>query len=148
VEYDLVGFNNDEPFSATQDQRHELKLVGSYQWKKWTFASTWVFGSGRPYTMPESEYSVELLDGSERSYIHVSAKNSQRLPAYHRLDLAATRMLETDRFRYELNLSLFNAYGHDNIWYRQFDMSESPMIITDITTLPFTPSIGLSVTFK
>jgi|TARA_B100001105_G_scaffold186870_1_gene151459 hypothetical protein len=79
------------------------------------------------------------------SYIHVGEKNSQRLPAYHRMDVAATRRFESDRFFYELNLSLFNAYGRNNIWYRQFDLDELPMIVTDVKTLGFTPSIGLRV---
>jgi len=42
-------------------------------------------------------------------------------------------------------LSLFNAYGRNNIWYRQFDLDELPMIVTDVKTLGFTPSIGLRV---
>ena len=142
VEYDLDDFNNGEPFAASHDQTHEFKTVGVYQVGPWTFSGTWVYGSGRPFTAPESEYGVELLDGSSFSYIHVGGKNAERLPAYHRMDLGATRRFESDRFFYELNISAFNAYGRKNVWYRKFDLSDSAVVVTDVTTLPFTPSIG------
>ncbi len=148
VEYDLDGFNGGEPFPASHDQRHEFKTVGVYQAGPWTFSGTWVYGSGRPFTAPESEYAVELLDGTSFSYIHVGGKNAERLPAYHRLDLGVTRRFESDRFFYELNVSAFNAYGHNNVWYRKFDLSDSAVVETDVTTLPFTPSIGFRMGIK
>ena len=142
VEYDLDGFNRGERFAASHDQTHEFKTVGIYQLGLWTFSGTWVYGSGRPFTAPESEYVVELLDGTSFSYIHVGGKNAERLPAYHRMDLGVTRRFESDRFFYELNLSAFNAYGRSNVWYRKFDLTDSAVVVTDVTTLPFTPSIG------
>jgi len=145
VEYELDGFNDGEAFPASHDQRHEIKTVASYQRGPWVFSGTWVFGSGRPYTVPESQYGLNLLDGETISYIHVGEKNGQRLPTYHRLDLSASRRFETERYFYELNLSLYNAYGRDNVWYRQFDLSELPMVVTDVTTLGFTPSIGFRI---
>ena len=33
---------------------------------------------------------IPLLDGEVNSYIHVSDKNANRLPDYHRLDLSAS----------------------------------------------------------
>ncbi len=148
VEYDLDDFNNGQPFPASHDQTHEFKTVGIYQMGPWAFSGTWVYGSGRPFTAPESEYVVELLDGTSSSYIHVGDKNAERLPAYHRLDLGATRRFESDRFFYEINVSAFNAYGHDNVWYRKFDLSEGAVVVTDVTTLPFTPSIGFRMGIK
>ena len=148
VEYDLDDFNRGEPFAASHDQRHEFKTVGVYQMGPWTFSGTWVYGSGRPFTAPESEYAVELLDGTSFSYIHVGGKNAERLPAYHRMDVGATRRFESDRFFYELNISAFNAYGRNNVWYRKFDLTDSAVVVTDVTTLPFTPSIGFRMGIK
>ena len=145
VEYELAGFNDDDPFPASHDQRHEFNTVASYQWGLWTFSATWVYGSGKPYTIPEAQYPIELLDGRTFSYIHVGEKNGQRLPKYHRLDVSGTRRFETAGLFYEVNLSLFNAYGRNNVWYRQFDLSELPLLVTDITTLGFTPSIGVRI---
>ena len=145
VVHELEGFNGGDPFPASHDQTHEINAVASYQTGPWTFSGTWAFGSGRPYTVPESQYAIELLDGETISYIHVGEKNGERLPAYHRLDLSASRRFETDRYFYELNFSLFNVYDRNNVWYRQFDLSEQPMVVTDVTTLGFTPSVGLRI---
>ncbi len=145
VDYELAEFNDGNPFPASHDQLIEFNSVVMYQAGPWTLSGTWVYGSGKPYTIPEAQYPIRLLDGRTLTYIHVGEKNGRLLPAYHRLDVAATRRFETGTLFYELNLSLFNAYGRNNIWYRQFDLSEVPMLVTDITTLGFTPSIGLRV---
>jgi len=145
VDYQLTDFNDGDPFPASHDQLHEINTVASYQAGPWTLSTVWVYGSGKPYTIPEAQYPIQLLDGRTISYIHVGEKNGQRLPAYHRLDISGTRRFETAAMFYEVNLSLFNAYGRNNIWYRQFELDELPMVVTDVTTLGFTPSIGLRV---
>lgn len=145
VEYELADFNGGDPFPASQDQRHEVNVVASYQVGPWTFSSTWVYGSGKPYTVPEGQYPITTLDGGTLNFIHVGDKNGHRLPAYHRLDVSAIRRFEVGRVFYEVNASVFNAYGRSNVWYRKFDLSENPMLITDVTTLGFTPSIGVRV---
>ena len=55
---------------------------------------------------------------------------------------------ESDRFFYELNVSAFNTYGRNNVWYRKFDLSDGAVVVTDVTTLPFTPSIGFRMGIK
>jgi hypothetical protein len=145
VVHDLEGFNDDEPFPASHDQRHELKVVGSYRVNDWTLSGSFTYGSGTPYTIPESQYPLRLLDGSTLNYVHVGEKNAQRLPPYERLDLSASRRFETDRFFIHLNASLFNVLGSANVWYRRFDLTEVPLLTTDVTSLGFTPSLGISI---
>jgi hypothetical protein len=77
--------------------------------------------------------------------VHVGEKNAQRLPHYERLDLSASRRFETDRWLIRVNASLFNVLGSDNVWYRQFNLTEVPLLITDVTSLGFTPSLGVSI---
>ena len=62
---------SENAFYALHDQRHELKLVGSYNLGSWTFASTWIYATGKPYTAPYGEYELTLLDGSNYRYISV-----------------------------------------------------------------------------
>jgi hypothetical protein len=140
--------NRGEDFPASHDQQHAIKAVGTYDFGPWQFATSWVYGSGRPYTIPESQYYLELLDGTRQSYIHVGDKNGERLPAYHRLDLSATRRFEGESIDWEIGLSVFNAYNRNNIWYRQFDLSQQPIAVTDVTMLGFTPSIDVKFTLK
>lgn len=135
-------------FPAGHDQTHSIKAVGMYEVGRWKVTTAWVFGSGRPYTAPQGQYFLTMLDGEVRSYIGVGEKNELRFPAYHRLDLAAFRRFEAKRFEFELGLSIFNIYNRNNLWYRQFDLSQQPITITDVGMLGFTPSIDLKFSLK
>jgi len=127
---------------------HEFKTVNSLELgKNLTFSFTWVYGSGKPYTEPESYYSVELLDGREFSYTSVGGKNGSQLPDYHRMDLAVHYKFKTGKLNFDTALSIFNVYGRTNIWYREFDFSELPPSVTDIQYLGFTPNLSFSVSF-
>ena len=148
VDYQFDVFNQGEAFPADQDRRHEIKLVGSVKLGNWTLASTWVFASGAPYTAPESQYSIQLLDGTLRGFTHVGDKNKNRLPNYHRMDVSLSRRFITNDLAWDLGLSVFNLYDHTNVWYRQFILDTNPMIIRDVTTLGFTPTISLKVNLR
>lgn len=148
VDYRIFPFNDGEAYPANQDRRHEVKLAVSYQLNKWRFAATWVYSSGAPYTAPESQYALTLLDGSSRSYIQVGERNAYRLPAYHRLDLSFTRTFVAGSLICDAGLSIFNLYNRTNVWYRQFELDTSPLIVRDVTTLGFTPTLSLKVSLK
>jgi ferric enterobactin receptor len=135
-------------FPANHDQTHTFKAVGTYNIGKWQFTSSWVFGSGRPYTAPMSQYFLTMLDGKVHSYIGVGDKNSLRFPAYHRLDLGVFRRFDTEYITWEIGISIFNVYNRNNLWYRQFDLTAQPITITDVGMLGFTPSIDLRFTLK
>ncbi len=124
--------NGGSSFPALHDQLHEFKAVGTLSLGRWDLASTWTYGSGTPYTAPQGEYSVELLDGNSFSYINVSAKNGLRLPAYHRLDLSARYRFSLGDYGGDLGVSVFNAYDRANVWYRQFELDATPAIVTDV----------------
>ena len=143
VEHTFPALNGGLPFPPLHDQRHEFKLVGSAALGRWRLAGTWAYGSGTPYTAPQAEYTVTLLDGTEETYIHVGGKNSQRLPSYQRLDLAATYHLRLGSWNAELGVSVFNVLNHTNVWYREFDLSQSPLLVTDVTYLGFTPTVSV-----
>lgn len=151
VEHTFEGINDGDPFPALQDQLHELKLVNSFELsQEWMLSFTWTYASGKPYTAPESIYTIDLLDGTQQSYTHVGSKNGQRLPAYHRLD---TSLQYRFPIGYEgdasgqVALSLFNLYNRSNVWYKEYDLSESPVGVTDYNFLGFTPNISFRVDF-
>jgi hypothetical protein len=138
-------------YPANQDVRHEFKVVGLYTHRRWTFASNWIFATGRPYTAPSGAYSITLLDGTTQDFFTVTSKNSVRLPDYHRLDVSATYKLlmgrADDKRRRELgtlSFSLFNLYNHRNIWYKQFAIEDGKIIETNIYYLGITPNLTLS----
>ena len=146
VDHTFPDLNDGEPFPALHDQTHEFKIVNSLRLgARWNLAATWTFATGKPYTAPESQYSITLLDGAEQSFIHVGDKNSERLPAYHRFDAALHYKFDVKTSRVDVGLSVFNLYNRENVWYKEFDLTESPMVTTDVTFLGFTPNLSVRV---
>jgi ferric enterobactin receptor len=147
VIHTFVGLNDGLPFPALHDTRHEFKMVHSYEHKKWTFATTYVFASGKPYTEPDGQYTITMLDGSQNTYISVGRKNGTRLPYYSRLDFSATCHFDIGRFKGSVSASVFNFFNRENIWYREFDFSQTPGVITDIRYLGVTPNLAVYLKF-
>ena len=145
VEHTFPGLNDGNSFPALHDQAHEFKMVHNIDLGKWNISSTWMYSSGKPYTAPVSEYTITLLDGTEQTYINVGDKNGLRLPDYHRLDVAANYRFEWGKSKGTIGLSLFNFYGRENVWYREFDLTEGDLLITDINYLGFTPNLRFRI---
>jgi len=137
-------------FSAAQDITHEFKSINMYHLQRWSFAATFIFSTGHPYTAPAGAYTVNTLDGNKISYLSVSEKNGERLPAYHRLDLSATYdLLKTDASKIgSISFSFFNVYNHRNTWYNEYYIRGSQVVTTTIKYLGFTPNITLSLKLK
>ncbi|MFK7946635.1 MAG: TonB-dependent receptor [Saprospiraceae bacterium] len=143
--FEVYGEDN---FPALHDQTHELKLVAAYQYKKFTFAGTFVYGTGKPYTAPTGYYELELPDGTSSDFWVISDKNALRLPDYHRLDLSATYNFRIGQTKADLGLSLFNLYNRKNIWYKEFDVLDGELLETDVLLQSFTPSLFFTWTLK
>ncbi|MEM6648085.1 MAG: TonB-dependent receptor, partial [Bacteroidota bacterium] len=93
----------------------------------------------------ESQYAITLLDGTEQSYIHVGQKNGERLPAYHRLDTSVHYRFPVQTAEVDVGISLFNLYNRTNVWYREFDLTQTPFVTTDVSFLGLTPNLSLRV---
>jgi ferric enterobactin receptor len=140
----------DDYFSSPQDITHEVKYINMYHWQRWSFAATFIFSTGHPYTAPLGSYTVQTLDGNKTTYLTISAKNGERLPDYHRLDLSATYdLLKVDGIKMgSIGLSLFNVYNHINSWYNQYYIRNNIVYTTAVKYLGFTPNITLSLKLK
>jgi hypothetical protein len=145
VRYQIPPVNNGASYPANQDRRHELKLIGNYGFGKWNLAATWVFASGAPYTAPESQDAIALLDGGVS---HAGEKNTQRLPAYHRLDVSLTRQFNSAWLDWNIGISVFNLYDRKNVWYREYVLDTKPVVVRDVTTLGFVPTVAFQVALK
>lgn len=141
--------NNGAAFNNSFDQRHEINLVNLYKLGKWHFSSQFVYGSGRPYTAPQSievdEFQAILYD--------LNQINAERLPSYHRLDLSANYKMEFKKFGLEAGLTLFNVYDRKNIRSRRFlltsdfDSERVEATSIDLRLLGFTPNLTLNFSF-
>ncbi|MBN2519105.1 MAG: TonB-dependent receptor [Bacteroidales bacterium] len=147
VKHTFPDLNYGKAFYALHDQTHEFKTVYSRRIKKWDLATAFIYATGKPYTAPESEYQLTLLDGSTYNYIHVSDKNSLRLPDYHRLDVSATYSWKGVYTDNSVSLSIFNVYNRKNVWYKEYEIEEDEILVTDFILLGTTPNISLTVKF-
>ena len=111
TELKIPGIDNDQYYPATQDQTNHISLVGMYQAsKKWTFSADFVYNTGDAVTWPSGKFSV---DGAPVYYY--GARNSNRLPAYNRLDIGATLLAKkTAKYESSWNFSVYNVYGQSN----------------------------------
>jgi len=107
------GINNGEWYYTPFDRTHDLSLTGAFRLnEKWSFGTNLVFQTGRPVTYPNGQYSYEGL--SIASY---SDRNSDRLPAYHRLDISATYLPNRKprkKWKGEWVFSIYNLYNRKN----------------------------------
>lgn len=147
VEHQFDELNDGNPYPSMYDQPHEVNFVNTYQWGNWVLGATFVYNTGQTYTAPVGAYQLTLLDGTVGDYIHVGDKNGYRLPAYNRLDLSVTYRFTLGQTKSNLGISFFNVYGRENVWYREFDVADNEIIITDVNTLGFTPNVFFSIKF-
>jgi hypothetical protein len=107
-----TGINNGQWYVTPFDKTHDLSLTASYQKNvRWRFNANFIYQTGQPTTYPNGQYS--FLDFSIPNY---EARNSSRLPAYHRLDLSATYTPQKKEINNagEWVFSIFNIYNRQN----------------------------------
>jgi outer membrane receptor protein involved in Fe transport len=116
--------NDGNTYPAKYDRRHDLSVVGSYALsKKWKLSSVFVYASGNATTLPEKYYFVNGVLTQEYSNV-----NAYRLPAYHRLDFAATYTpTPKKKHKYTSNwvFSVYNLYSRQNPYFIYFDQTGS-----------------------
>ncbi len=147
TERKIDGINNDEWYNARQDKTHDITFVAMYKVSpKWTVSANWVYSTGNAITYPRGKYTM-----LGKSYFYFSDRNADRMPAYHRLDLGATRLLsQTKRYSSELNFSLYNAYGRKNpfrITFRDNELDASKTEAVRTTLFQFVPSVSYNFKF-
>ncbi len=136
------------------DQTHALSLtLGWRPTPRWTVTGSWQVHSGWPFTPQIIEFDTltvfqgDGLDSTLRWREEFGALNSDRLPAYHRLDLRVTRQFAIRRWTLDVYLDLFNAYDQENL--RSYDYATRVIgnevkwvRFPDEGLLPLLPSIG------
>lgn len=148
------GINSSGWYPSNFDERHELKWVNLLKVKNWEFSMTWIYGSGRPY-------SVNALASTEAdsSYfdfgVNIDDPNTKRIPAYHKMDIGVSYLqrLKNSELRYGLNL--LNVYNRRNIKSIQeyaltttdLGSSDPASFSQNVELLGFTPSVFINFSF-
>ncbi|MBC8052516.1 MAG: TonB-dependent receptor [Sphingobacteriaceae bacterium] len=120
-----------EYYPVRHDKTHALSLVGMYQLKpRISLSGTYSFASGTPTTMPDSKFEFE---GIPVQYNSFDRRNNYRIPAFHRLDLAAmfkSRVKPGRKYTSDWVVSLYNATNRKNpfsIYLRQNEDNPSQL---------------------
>lgn len=106
------GINNGEMYFTPFDRTHDLSFTGTFRLNdKWRLSANVIYQTGRPVTYPTGQYDYEGL--SIASY---SDRNSNRLPAYHRIDISAILVpgKPGKKWRGEWVFGIYNIYNRRN----------------------------------
>jgi hypothetical protein len=148
TEREFEGVDFGSVYPASWDRTHDVSVVGIYKANaKWTLSATFVYRTGDAVTYPVGKYEV---DGETINLY--ATRNDNRLPAYHRLDLGATKVIKNSK-KYEssLSFSIYNAYARKNAFQINFeedpDNPEKTQAVK-ISLFSILPSITYNFKFK
>lgn len=106
------GVNNGQTYPASWDRPNDFCINLAYtDHKHWAFTANWFYLTGGAITTPTGFY---YINGT--SVPLYGTKNNDRLPDYHRLDLAVTYTISkpVSRYQHSITVTLYNAYGRLN----------------------------------
>ncbi|MEQ8907417.1 carboxypeptidase-like regulatory domain-containing protein [Ekhidna sp.] len=150
--------NQNNPYPAVQDQRHELNFTNILKLGKWELSSVFLFGTGQRYTPANPEFSLE---NDSVSFYDLTRINASRLPAYKRLDISAKYSFNLGKLACESGVTFFNVLNNRNIKSRKFtvryvfdEQSDTSGASDDLEVVPldtellgFTPNFFINIRF-
>lgn len=120
--------------NRTFDHRHVASVIAGFLPNDhYEFSGRWSYASGRPY----SPYDVMLSIHAGAGIVRPEQVNSERYPAYHRLDLRFSHRQYFRRFTLVSFLSLLNTYNRANVYSYYWDGDDNrPRTTTQWGFLP------------
>ena len=132
-----------EDFRYSYDQPVIINAVANYQLNdNWQIGAKWRYQSGQLVTPLEG---AEQDPNNPELYNPIYGElNSERLPAYHKLDVRADRTYYYTGWEMDLYVEMLNVYARENVVdyeYKNADYSERE----DVTDLPPILSVGVKL---
>ncbi|MGN8071735.1 TonB-dependent receptor [Mucilaginibacter sp. 22184] len=139
------AINSGHYFPARQDRTHDVSVVGIYQLnKRWSFSSTFIYGTGNAVTYPTGKYSSGGL--TTFSY---TQRNGRRMPSSNRLDFGATfEGKEHKKYHSSWTFSIYNVYAHRDPYSITFRDSKTVPNTTEAVETSLFPTLIPSVTWN
>jgi hypothetical protein len=146
----VEGLNNNDWFANRFDRPHNLSTSVSYEFNEyWSASANFVLQSGTPVTFPTSRVQVQDYT---IPYNVEATRNNFRVPMYHRLDFAVTKINKKKRpnQRWESNwvFSIYNAYNRRNPFTIYFRRNIDVPINTEAVRLAIIGSIVPAVSYN
>ncbi len=153
----IEGINDNREFSPFYDRPHDLSVFLSYNVsRKVNFSANWVYYTGSAVTTPVGFYNY---NGSTVPVY--GEKNNQRLPDYHRLDVALNWTMNKPerKFQHFLSFGIYNFYNRHNpvsINFNKIESGEGKYLVPAnlygmddiVTTQEYILGIMPSITYK
>ena len=143
----IPGINEGKAYPSSYDRTHNISVVANYDLtKRWNFSTSWVFATGNPTSYPIAKYDVQ-----GNTIYYYAARNSNRIPDYHRLDVSFTydfKKNERRKVKQSLNFSIYNLYARRNAYSVTFRQNEDNPNVSEATRLSIIGSMIPSVTYN
>ena len=143
----IEGINGGRWYTASNDRRHDLSIVGLYQLSpSWELSGIWHYNTGQALTAPSAKYDI---DGT--TYYYFNERNGYRAPANHRLDLSAnyTKKLRKG-FTRVWSFGVYNAYNRYNPFMIRFkNDTDSPTgtVCEQTSLFGIVPSVSFTLKY-
>lgn len=108
----IDGVNNNKAFPPFYDRPHDFSIFISYNLtRKVNLSANWIYYTGSAITTP-----VGFYDYNGNTVPLYGDKNNERLPDYHRLDVALTWNLNKPerKFQHSFAFGVYNFYNRHN----------------------------------
>jgi hypothetical protein len=143
------------------DRRLDLDLVlqAMLPWRL-ELGARWSLGTGLPYTRPLGaylHYDYSFIDGRWRlpseptdtldTAVVLGARNAERYPVYHRLDVSLRRPSVRRWGTLTPYLDVLNVYDKRNVLFYFYQYDRVPPTRAGISMFPLLPTAGLEVRF-
>jgi hypothetical protein len=110
--YQMEEINGGDPYPAYSDRPHDFSLYLSWAvHPRITLSTNFIYMTGAPFSTPTGFYYYD-----NHQVPRYSERNNDRLPDYHRLDLALNWHLSKAerKYQHELIFSVYNLYNRIN----------------------------------
>ena len=143
----IEGINDGNPYPSSYDRTHDFSAVMSYSiTPELTLSGNWIFSTGNPTSYPVARYEVM---GS--TFYQYAARNSYRIPNYHRLDASINYDFKKNsnrKYKQTINLSFYNVYSRRNAYSVTFRQNEENPNVSEAVRLSIIGSIIPALTYN
>jgi len=134
------------------DQTHTLNLTLGYQLPKgYRISASFHLNTGRPESGEFGSRTSRLVENpatGEQRWAVVPLNQVDRLPAYARLDLRASKTITFSDFSAELYIDVMNTLGIPEVYGFDYGYDQAGVPTKDAFSLPIVlPTLGVKVTY-
>lgn len=159
----FASLNGGNWFPYRYDRTHAATVVFNHELNdNISISATWMYSTGSPVTLAQQQYGAfnyfnyqntpqeteSIFSPFPTAQIY-NGRNSSRMPAYHKLDLAINFTKQKKSGSRTWNISLYNAYNRQNPFYLFYrvDRADQRIKLYQLSIFPIIPSVSYTRQF-